>query len=179
MWEASSVRAMRVAASPLGTAIFVLVGGAPASADDAATAGGTGLGSAILRVLPEHAFHPVVIHFPIALFVFGAFLDVLGWCRKQPRIRDAGFWNMFAGAASTFVVIPTGVAIFYKSDYTWHGPVLIHFWLALVATVSMAATVVYRRRGAHESRVYFALLVFATLAVSAAGHFGGQLIYGV
>lgn len=130
------------------------------------------------RLVPDHGFHPAVIHFPIALFIFGALLEVFGWVKGRDSIRQAGFWNMAAGALSTLVAIPTGLIIFYRSDYTWQGKVLIHVAAAAAATLLMFGVVIWRRKKPLTSPAYAVLLALSVIAVGAAGHFGGQLIYG-
>jgi uncharacterized membrane protein len=132
----------------------------------------------VLRLLPEHGFHPVVVHFPIALFLFGAVMDLAGWAKGVEAVRRAGYWNMVAGALSSLVAVPTGLIIFRRSDYTWQGPVLVHFWSAVCAVLLMLSVVLWRRKSALTSPAYALFLSLAVMAVGAAGHFGGQLIYG-
>jgi uncharacterized membrane protein len=130
------------------------------------------------RYVPKHSFHPLIIHFPIALFLFGAGLEVFGWRRKDPTMRKAGWWALLFGALSTAIAIPTGLMVFLRSGFQWQGTALIHSILAVTATLLMAATVIWRRKGAHESLSYFTLLGLAAIAVGAAGHFGALLVYG-
>ncbi len=133
----------------------------------------------IADVIPDHGFHPVVIHFPIALFLFGALLDMCGWWKKNAIIRRAAFWNLAAGALSTIVVIPTGIAAFFLSEYTFNGGIVVHIVAAACAVVLMAATAIWRRKRELTSTPYFLLLGLATVAVGLAGYFGGELIYGL
>ena len=130
------------------------------------------------QYVPRHSFHPLIIHFPIALFLFGAGLEVFGWRRQDLTMRKAGWWALLFGALSTAIAVPTGLMVFFRSGYQWQGTALIHFILAVSATVLMASTVIWRRKGAHESLLYFALLGSAAVAVGAAGHFGALLVYG-
>lgn len=130
-------------------------------------------------IFPDHGFHPLVIHFPIALFVFGTLLEFVGWWRGDFRIRQAAFWNLAAGSLSTLVVIPTGAVAFILSDYTWKGSVVPHMAFAGSAALLMAGTVLWRRKGPHASPWYFALLALATITLGVAGYFGGELIYGL
>lgn len=130
------------------------------------------------QYVPKHSFHPLIIHFPIALFLFGAGLEVFGWRRKDATMRKAGWWALLFGALSTAIAVPTGLMVFLRSGFRWEGTALIHPILAISATLLMASTVLWRRKCAHESLTYFVLLGFAAIAVGAAGHFGAQLVYG-
>lgn len=129
-------------------------------------------------ILPKHSMHPLIIHFPIALFLFGTFLELLGWRRKDAGIRRAGWLCLLFGAISTAGALPTGLLAFYRVGFQWTGNALIHSILAVSATLLMTGTVLWRRRAAHESKAYFALLLLAAALVGAAGHFGALLVYG-
>lgn len=139
----------------------------------------SGLSGWLAAIFPDHGFHPLVIHFPIALFLFGTLLEFVGWWRGDFRIRQAAFWNLAAGSLSTLVVIPTGAVAFILSDYTWKGLVVPHMAFAGSAALLMAGTVLWRRKGPHTSPGYFALLALATITLGVAGYFGGELIYGL
>lgn len=130
------------------------------------------------QLVPKHSFHPLMVHFPIALFLFGAALEFFGWRKKHEVMRQAGWWAVLFGTLSTLLAVPTGLMVFLRSGFEWQGTALIHFILAVSATLVMAGTVIWRRKAAHESYAYFALLLLAVLLVGAAGHFGGQLVYG-
>lgn len=130
------------------------------------------------QYVPKHSFHPLIIHFPVALFLFGAGLEVFGWRRKDTTMREAGWWALLFGALSTALAVPTGLMVFLRSGFQWQGTPLVHFILAVSATLLMATTVIWRRNGAHESLSYFTLLGLAAVAVGATGHFGALLVYG-
>lgn len=131
------------------------------------------------RFVPDHGFHPVVIHFPIALFLFGGLLDVIGWRRRNEVIRQAGSWNMLAGVWSSLVVIPTGIVAFLLSDYTLQGTVILHMISAGGAVLLMTAAVLRRRKEAVVRTTYLVLLTLAMAALALAGYFGGELVYSL
>jgi uncharacterized membrane protein len=132
----------------------------------------------ILKLFPEHGFHPLLVHFPIALFIFGALLEVIGRVKKNDLALNASGWNLLAGALMTLITVPSGFVIFFKSGYSWQGIVLTHAILAGVSTVLMLTTAIWKVRRNPTSAFYYILLFVATIAVGATGHFGGQLIYG-
>ena len=142
-------------------------GAAPAPAEEAP--GG---------LIPKHAFHPVVVHFPIALFIFGAFLEILGWRKSDETQRKAGWWCLLAGALTSVAAAGLGLLSFFLNEYKWEpGPPLTHFLLAVSATILMLVTVGWRKKGPHTSTAYWALLILTTILVGVAGHFGGNLVY--
>lgn len=129
-------------------------------------------------LIPKHGFHPLIVHFPIALFLFGAFLEIFGWKKKEPDARKAGWWCILAGGLSSIFAAGSGLLAFFLNGYEWSGPPLIHFIFASSSVVTMLATVAWRRKGVQESGAYFALLILAAILVGLAGHFGAILVYG-
>ncbi|HXH60756.1 MAG TPA: DUF2231 domain-containing protein [Fimbriimonadaceae bacterium] len=131
------------------------------------------------HLFPTHSLHPALVHFPIALFLFGAGLEVVGWRKRRAALRDAAWWCLLFGSLSTLVVVPTGITAFLRNGFHLAGTGLLHPLFAISATITMAIVVLWRRKGKHETLAYFALLLLATLLVSIAGHFGGQLVFGM
>lgn len=129
------------------------------------------------ELIPRHSFHPAVVHFPIALFLFGVLLELWG-ARSKPEARIAAKYVLIGGAISTLLTLPTGLAVFLRSGFKWEGVALIHFILALVATALMVAVATLRAKAQQTSIGYWVLLLLAGAVVAAAGHFGGVLVYG-
>jgi len=53
--------------------------------------------------------HPLVIHFPIALFSVGFLCDTLSCFFKKKGLEIAGWWNLVFGLISSVVALITGV----------------------------------------------------------------------
>ena len=58
---------------------------------------------------PTHAQHPVIVHFPIALFVFSLFLDLFGVRTGNRALNKAAYYNLVAAAATGMVSVITGL----------------------------------------------------------------------
>lgn len=127
--------------------------------------------------IPPHSFHPAVVHFPIALFLFGALLEVLGFVRREPALRRAGFLNLAAGSLATAIVVPTGLAALLRVGFPF-ASVRVHVTLALAATLSMVGVALWRRRGEHTHSAYWVILAAAALLVALTGHFGSKIVFG-
>ncbi len=53
--------------------------------------------------------HPLVVHFPIALWLTAAFFDILGWLRPdRPVFHEAAYWLIGLGVAMGLVSIAAG-----------------------------------------------------------------------
>jgi len=129
-------------------------------------------------IIPTHGFHPAVVHFPIALFLFGVFLEFLGLRKKSQEFGKAALWNLIGALASIGVVAPTGVAAWLLGGHKLEGTMLIHLLLAISSILLMIGTLAARKKLGNTDRTYLAILVVAALLISATGYFGGQLVYG-
>lgn len=130
-------------------------------------------------LLPKHAFHPAVVHFPIALFIIGVAVDVFGFRKRDETIRKFGYWNMSIGLGFSILAVITGLLARSFNNFAWNEPAfLTHFVASVSATILMLASILLRRSHHRESWFYFAVAVVAALVVGAAGHFGAAMVYG-
>ncbi|MBL8048428.1 MAG: DUF2231 domain-containing protein [Chthonomonas sp.] len=128
--------------------------------------------------IPKHGFHPLVVHFPVALFLFGAFLDALGHWRKRPELRIAALWNLGFGAIASIGAVVSGLLARYLNEYTFEGTVLIHLILGVSSSVLMLSVAWWRKGREPVSAGYWAFLATACIVLTVAGHFGSMLVYG-
>lgn len=134
-------------------------------------------------VIPKNAFHPAVVHFPIALFIAGLLLDALGALTKHRTMLLAGWYNLIFAAVSAFGGIATGLMVMTFKGFPLTGKVQEHFLLAIISTILMWVLVAMRIHR-HEKmniplRVVYYVVAFAALfLISWAGHVGGDLVGG-
>src|SRR6266550_4803681 len=64
-------------------------------------------------LLAGHAQHPVIIHFPIALFIASVVFEVLAAWRKQPVLATVAYYNLLGAALTIPFAIATGLG-------AWH-----------------------------------------------------------
>src|SRR6266571_9299323 len=60
-------------------------------------------------LLQGHAQHPVIVHFPIALFIASAVFDILAIWRKQPVFSAVAYFNLVGAAMTIPLAIATGL----------------------------------------------------------------------
>jgi uncharacterized membrane protein len=132
-------------------------------------------------ILARHAQHPVLVHFPIALFIASAIFEILAAWRKQPVFASVAYFNLLGAAISIPFTIATGLAAWrwQLEGATLKGNLRLH----LIFAVTTAAIILilswkrFRLRIKNESpRVaYFALMVVGLLVIAVTGHLGGIL----
>src|SRR5437588_12633902 len=60
-------------------------------------------------LLAGHTQHPVIIHFPIALFIASPVFEVLTLWRKQPVFASVAYYNLVGAALTVPLAIATGL----------------------------------------------------------------------
>ena len=58
--------------------------------------------------------HPLLVHFPIALFSTGLLLDISSHVLENDELETAGFYTMFMGLASSLFAIISGMIAFFE-----------------------------------------------------------------
>lgn len=127
---------------------------------------------------PKHTFHPLVVHFPIALFLFGAFLEVLGKRRADDRMREFAVWNLGFGALFGVLSALTGIVALLRFGYPFEGLYLYHLIASSTAAVLMVAVAAWRRKQAADSAAYWFTLAVTCVLIAVGGHIGAMLVHG-
>jgi uncharacterized membrane protein len=131
---------------------------------------------------PTHAQHPIIVHFPIALFVFSLFLDVLGIRTRNRALNAAAYYNLVAAAVTGVLAVITGLLAwrfaFGGEPLTSDRWLFFHLVLGVITTLLMLALWAIRAKqpiNADQplSRAYIILGALTLCVISVTGHFGG------
>jgi uncharacterized membrane protein len=132
-------------------------------------------------LLAGHAQHPVLVHFPIALFIASAVFEVLAIWRKQPVFAAVAYFNLFGAALSLPFTIATGLGAWrwQLEGATLKGNLRLHLVFALT-TAAIIIALYWKRfrlrsKGQQPGAAYFALMTFGLLMITLTGHLGGIL----
>ena len=132
-------------------------------------------------LLAGHAQHPVIVHFPIALFIASAVFDLLAIWRKQPVLAIVGYFNLVGAAITIPLAIATGLGAWrwQLEGATLKGNLELHLIFALTsaALIGGLCWMRLRLRARNQSpRIsYFLVVALALLMVTLTGHLGGIL----
>lgn len=110
--------------------------------------------------------HPLVVHFPIALWLVAALFDVLTWRRPEPAYRRFAFWLVGLGLVGAAVSITFGWVDLLAQEQQGVGKGLLirhqtHSIIAYVVTALYLASFVWRWKSPHQSRPSAGLLVLS------------------
>jgi len=129
-------------------------------------------------------YHPLVVHFPIVLLLFAAFLQLLSFWRKDLNLAvlillaagTAGAWlasEIFDAHPDTKALSQEAKNIFHVhhqfADYTT--------WLSTAALVLKSFTFFITKRKLFFEGLVFAVLTASAIAVSVSGHYGSYLVH--
>jgi uncharacterized membrane protein len=125
-------------------------------------------------------FHPLLVHFPIALVIAAALAEGLALAMADERWRTVAIVNLRAGAVFALFTAIAGWRFASEMDAStlleWHQ------WLGTIAAAAAAlaalATLPRRQRVEYERRIYRVGVFAAGILMAAAGHFGGLLVWG-
>src|SRR5713101_245415 len=131
-------------------------------------------------LLAKHAQHPVIIHFPIALFIISVGFDLLAIWRRNPAMARAAYHNLVAAALTAPVAIASGL-----TAWQWQlegaklkGNLLLHLSFALASSGMIWVLCGWRirQRKLPQSTpgiLYIFLALAPVLLIAIAGHLGG------
>jgi uncharacterized membrane protein len=127
-------------------------------------------------------FHPLLVHFPIALVLAAAAAELVVIATARKAWRQVAVANICAAAAIGIVTAITGW-LFASSPSVDVTPSLEwHRWLGIAGAVgAIGAALVSSRLHVSTRRSAFAyrfLLFVTALLVAITGHLGGTLVWG-
>jgi uncharacterized membrane protein len=132
-------------------------------------------------LLAGHAQHPVIVHFPIALFIASAVFDVLAIWRKQPLLAIVAYFNLVGAALTVPLAIATGLAAWQwqLEGAKLKGNLELHLICGLT-TASLILVLCWlrsrlRAKGDSPRAFYFALMALGLMMITLTGHLGGIL----
>lgn len=139
----------------------------------------------MIEIIPN--WHPVVVHFTIALLLTSSALFSLGaLLARRPvgsSITLVARWNLALGVVAAVVALGTGWQAYntVAHDEPSHANMTIHLrWALGSAALFLAAAAAAwfdRRRSAGAAGVLLALLVAASGALTVTGWLGGENVY--
>jgi uncharacterized membrane protein len=127
-------------------------------------------------------FHPLIVHFPIALVIVAVWAEGVALATHDTRWRAVAVINVRAGALFAFAGAIAGWRLASTLGIDSSPLVQWHRGLGVAATVLTAAAAVatFRTRvgSLRDLWIYRIALASAAIAVAATGHVGGLLVWG-
>ena len=138
-----------------------------------------------MTILP--GWHPIVVHFPLALVVTGATLLLAARILRQEgqaaTLATVGTWNLCLGALAALFALATGLAatLHLQVGPAAHQAISLHLRWAMFTTLALLLLAVWRGAGTAQSSrpswIFMVILLAATAALVVTGYRGGQNVY--
>src|ERR1700723_2681820 len=129
---------------------------------------------------PFPNWHPLVVHFPIALLLAARLLRSESVAASAATV---GTWNLCLGAAAALVALGTGLSAVLGQDLSAAArqAISIHLKWAMLTTLLLVLLAVWRGGGtASRSRpswIFLVVLIAACAALSFTAYRGGKNVY--
>jgi uncharacterized membrane protein len=135
-------------------------------------------------ISPSH-FHPMLVHFPIALVVIGFIAEIaFMFYKREACLSKTGFYLLITGTLSALIALLTGVL--FTSDMSGSAGDIketheLFAWITvitlIVASIFRIFLMVKKIERSDLNWVAFFLYGLAAISVSITGFFGGNLVY--
>lgn len=132
-------------------------------------------------VLAGHAQHPVIIHFPIALFIASVAFEFLAIWRKNPVFASVAYYNLVGAAITLPFAIATGIGAWrwQLEGAALKGNLRLHLLCALTSAL-LIFFLCWMRTRLRAKQIsphiaYFAVTFLALMMITLTGHIGGIL----
>ncbi len=136
-------------------------------------------------MFPTTEFHPMIVHFPIALLLIGLLADLASIVfRKEACLSKAGFYLLLAG---TIIAIPTILTgLFFTAVLSGEAGdlkekhetfALLTLCLAVVTSGFWIYIVSAGKENSGLKWIAHALYLLTAVSVGVTGYLGGTLVY--
>jgi uncharacterized membrane protein/nitrite reductase/ring-hydroxylating ferredoxin subunit len=131
----------------------------------------------------RHPLHPMLVHFPIGLFIISLLLDLasLAFPSVPYLVRDA-FYAMLVGVITALIAAVPGFVDYtdIRSDHPAKRTATAHLILNLVVVVIYGIDLGVRSSALDELKTPLVPLILSLVGItllSASGYLGGRLVY--
>lgn len=139
----------------------------------------------MIEIIPN--WHPIFVHFTVALVASSAFFFVVGAILKNQdqsdALKSAGHWTLRLGAVATMFTLAAGLQAYgsVAHDAPSHAAMTDHRNWAFVTVgfiwVSAIWSIWKSKNTNKAGPVFFTLLAVATILVGLTAYKGGELVY--
>jgi uncharacterized membrane protein len=138
-------------------------------------------------VSPSPGWHPLVVHFPLALVLIATPLLLAARLVRSDTIASTtavvGTWNLCLGAVAALFALATGLSAVLDLDVdaAARQAISLHMKWAMFSTLALVLLAVWRGAGtapaSRPSWVFLVVLLAAAAALAVTGYHGGENVY--
>lgn len=126
--------------------------------------------------------HPLLVHFPIAYLLGGAFLDVVTFVFRRETLSRCAVGLLLVGVGSGWIAVAAGLLAFYTvpaHTEEAHGEMYWHLGLAIASLLlfTWLAAARWRYRTLPPKLPHAVAAIVASILLAATGHLGAGLVF--
>jgi uncharacterized membrane protein len=135
-------------------------------------------------MIPSNHFHPMLVHFPIAIITVGLLFDMVAlFNKKEPCLSKTGYWLEIIGMAGAIFAFGSGY--FFTSPMEGEAGIMreTHELYATITLISIIIATLFRitvnylhKETTNLKYLALALFFIAFVFVSITGYYGGSLV---
>jgi uncharacterized membrane protein len=139
------------------------------------------------HVSPLPGWHPLVVHFPLALILTATPLMLAARLLRSEAMASitaiVGTWNLCLGALAALFALATGLSALLDLDVSAAArqAISLHMKWAMFSTLALVLLAIWRGAGTAEgsrpSWIFIIVLLAATMALAVTGYRGGRNVY--
>ena len=148
----------------------------------------TGIGEPVLKDFLEgkplrHPIHPILVHFPIGLFVLSFILDLTGLaCPEVPSVLRSSLYAMLLGIITALLAAVPGFVDYsdIRRDHPGKTTATRHMILNLMVVAIYGINLWVRSSALSDPKISLAPLLLSIIGIgllSVSGYLGGRLVY--
>ena len=125
--------------------------------------------------------HPLLVHFPIALVLCAAAVELVAMAAQRPVWHTLGLIQTRAGALCALAAAAAGWLLAGTPEIDQSVTLEWHRWIALLSTgaaLIAAASSVGAERSEPRRRLYRVFLFASVAGIGPAAHLGATLVWG-
>lgn len=136
----------------------------------------------ILSLLDQFHIHPILVHFPIALFISALGLEALAIIFKKDSLQQASWTNFILAVLITPLTILTGW-LEARHLHLSHKVADIHkifaYWTFGTSLILAIGLWMIKKRLPRKlfGHLFFISLILVVVLISISGYYGGRLVY--
>lgn len=131
-------------------------------------------------------FHPMAVHFPIALVLAAALAEIIAMLTKREFFVNASRFSIVLAASGAVVATLMGISAGHAATYSGElaHSFLMHRWFGIAVSLLIVITAFISECAYHRKRTvlktaYRVILAVCALLVIVTACYGGQLVHGL
>jgi uncharacterized membrane protein len=130
-----------------------------------------------------HLFHPIVVHFTVALLMTALLFELLRLVTRKEMFGEVARWNMIFGGLAALVTFATGVlaeshvVIAGGAREIFERHETIGYITMILAVILLIWHIVPGRLYRRLYSLYLVILMAVVISLSIGAYYGGRLVY--